>query len=75
MTMNVYGHVNVDTQRVATDRLDDELAGWPRCYQLLLSPVPPRSCTPAPTCRSAARIRTWTRVRCCQLALSVGSVT
>ena len=27
MTMNVYGHVNVDTQRVALDRLDDELSG------------------------------------------------
>jgi integrase len=27
MTMNVYGRVNVDTQRVALDRLDDELSG------------------------------------------------
>jgi len=27
MTMNVYGHVNLDTQRVALDRLDDELSG------------------------------------------------
>jgi len=27
MTMNVYGHTNVDTQRVALDRLDDELSG------------------------------------------------
>jgi integrase len=27
MTMNVYGHVNIDTQRVALDRLDDELSG------------------------------------------------
>jgi len=27
MTMNVYGHVNVDAQRVALDRLDDELSG------------------------------------------------
>jgi integrase len=26
MTMNVYGHVNVDSQRVALDRLDDELS-------------------------------------------------
>jgi integrase len=27
MTMNVYGHVNVGTQRIALDRLDDELSG------------------------------------------------
>ena len=27
MTMNIYGHVNVDTQRVALDRLDEELSG------------------------------------------------
>jgi hypothetical protein len=27
MTMNVHGHVNVDTQRIALDRLDDELSG------------------------------------------------
>jgi integrase len=27
MTMNIYGHVNVDTQRVALDRLDDDLSG------------------------------------------------
>ncbi|HEY4007181.1 MAG TPA: site-specific integrase, partial [Pseudonocardia sp.] len=27
MTMNIYGHVNTDTQRTALDRLDDELAG------------------------------------------------
>ena len=27
MTMNVYGDVNVDTQRIALDRLDDELSG------------------------------------------------
>jgi hypothetical protein len=25
MTMNVYGHVNLDTQRAALDALDDEL--------------------------------------------------
>jgi hypothetical protein len=29
MTMNVYGHVNVDTQRIALDRLEDELSGCP----------------------------------------------
>ena len=27
MTMNVYGHVNLSTQRAALDRLDDELSG------------------------------------------------
>jgi integrase len=27
MTMNVYGHVNLDTHRVALDRLDYELSG------------------------------------------------
>jgi integrase len=27
MTMNVYGHVNLGTQRAALDRLDDELSG------------------------------------------------
>ena len=27
MTMNVYGHVNLDTQRSALDRLDAELSG------------------------------------------------
>jgi len=27
MTMNVYGHVNIDTHRVALDLLDGELAG------------------------------------------------
>ncbi|MDQ3579532.1 MAG: site-specific integrase [Actinomycetota bacterium] len=27
MTMNVYGHVNLDTQRAALNRLDDELSG------------------------------------------------
>jgi integrase len=27
MTMNVYGHVDLGTQRVALDRLDDELSG------------------------------------------------
>ena len=27
MTMNVYGHVNLDTQRVALNHLDDELSG------------------------------------------------
>jgi integrase len=27
MTMNVYGHVNLDTQRLALDRLDAELSG------------------------------------------------
>ena len=26
MTMNVYGHVHLDTQRAALDRLDDELS-------------------------------------------------
>jgi hypothetical protein len=26
MTMNVYGHVNLDTQRTALDQLDDELS-------------------------------------------------
>ncbi|WP_214401366.1 tyrosine-type recombinase/integrase [Pseudonocardia lacus] len=27
MTMNVYGHVNRETQRTALDQLDDELSG------------------------------------------------
>ena len=27
MTMNVYGHVNLDTQRTALDHLDEELSG------------------------------------------------
>jgi integrase len=27
MTMNVYGHVQLDTRRAALDRLDDELSG------------------------------------------------
>jgi hypothetical protein len=36
--MNVYGHVNLDSQRVALSHLDDELSGWRRCYQVPLSP-------------------------------------
>jgi hypothetical protein len=28
MTMNVYGHVNLDTQRAALDQLDDDLSMW-----------------------------------------------
>jgi integrase len=27
MTMNIYGHVNLDTQRAALNQLDDELSG------------------------------------------------
>ncbi len=27
MTMNVYGHVNLDTQRAALDHLDEQLSG------------------------------------------------
>jgi integrase len=27
MTTNVYGHVNLDTQRAALNHLDDELSG------------------------------------------------
>jgi integrase len=30
MTMNVYGHVHLDTQRAALDRLDDEPRSTPR---------------------------------------------
>ena len=40
MTMNVYGHVNLDTQRIALDHLDDELSGRSRCCQPLLSDGP-----------------------------------
>jgi hypothetical protein len=30
MPMDVYGHVDLDTQLAALDRLDDDLSGWRR---------------------------------------------
>jgi hypothetical protein len=60
VTMNVYGHVNVDTQRppstVSTTSCPDRAVAVNRCFH---------GCRRdhadlALTCRSAARIRTWT---------------
>ncbi len=39
MTMNVYGHVNLSTQRPAPNQLDETLDDQGRCYHTQLSAV------------------------------------